>query len=80
MSATKKKEHMQHFLIPQHTKLSDKEKQDLLSKLNITVKELPKVDHVDPAVQHLEVKSGDIIKIARKSPTAGNAIYYRVVV
>ncbi len=79
-AATKKKEHMQHFLIPQHVKLSDKEKQELLSNLKITTKELPKIDHSDPAVQHLDIKAGDVIKISRKSSTSGDAAYYRVVV
>ena len=76
----KKKEHMQHFLIPQHTKLTDKEKQELLSKLNVTTKELPKIYHDDASIQHLDAKQGDVIKIARASPTAGDAIYYRAVI
>ena len=80
MSSTKKKEQIQHFLIPQHVKLSDKEKEELLSRLNATAKELPKIDHSDPAIQHLDVKAGDVIKILRKSPTAGDAVYYRVAV
>jgi DNA-directed RNA polymerase subunit H len=40
---------------------------------------LPKIRKMDPALPE-GAKIGDIIKIARKSATAGQAIYYRVVV
>jgi DNA-directed RNA polymerase subunit H len=66
-----------HSLIPKHTKLSDKEKEALLKKYNITLTELPKILKDDSAIQKLGVKAGDIVKIIRKSPTAGEAIFYR---
>jgi DNA-directed RNA polymerase subunit H len=34
----------------------------------------------DPAIIGLGVKPGDMIKITRKSATAGESIYYRYVV
>jgi len=48
--------------------------------LGVTEKELPKIFSTDPAIRHLNVKKGDVIKITRKSPTAGETIYYRVVI
>jgi len=69
-----------HFLIPEHTILSDKEKQQLLEKLNIEFRDLPKILSKDPALKDLDVKPGDVIKITRKSETAGTTVYYRGVV
>jgi len=68
-----------HILIPKHIKLSAKEKQALFEKYNITSTEFPKISKNDPAIFKLNVKEGDIIKIVRQSPTAGEAIFYRVV-
>ncbi len=70
----------QHVLYSKHEKLSEKEKRELLKKYNITLKQLPKIRINDPAIKHLNVKPGDIIKITRNSPVAGKSIYYRVVI
>lgn len=69
-----------HMLVPEHSKLTKKEIQELLEKYNITVNELPKILSTDPAIEKLNAKLGDIIKITRDSPTAGVSIYYRVVI
>ncbi len=69
-----------HVLVPKHTKLSDKDKEKLFEKYNITIKELPKIMLTDPAIAHLEAKPGDVIKIERNSPTSGKSIYYRGVI
>ncbi len=69
-----------HILVPKHTLLTDKEKEKLLNKYIITIKELPKIMLTDPAIRHLKVKIGDVIKIERISPTAGKAIFYRGVI
>ena len=68
-----------HILTPKHYKLSDKEKQQILEKYNITSKELPKILKTDSAIKELNAKPGDIIKIERKSPTAGKSFFYRVI-
>ncbi|MGE0793211.1 MAG: DNA-directed RNA polymerase subunit H [Candidatus Woesearchaeota archaeon] len=70
-------EQIQHALIPKHEKISNEEKQQIFEKYNITFKELPKIPLNDPAIRHLDAKVGDIIKITRKSPTAGRAIFFR---
>ena len=69
-----------HMLVPEHSKLNKKEIQELLEKYNLALNELPKILLTDPAIEKLNVKSGDIIKITRDSLTAGIAIYYRVVI
>jgi len=67
-------------LVPKHEILSPEEKQKLLDRYNISEKQLPKIKSTDPAVIALNAKKGDVIKITRKSPTAGESYYYRLVV
>ncbi len=66
-----------HILIPKHTKLSEKEKKEVLDMYNVTVKDLPKIGMNDPTISDLSAQQGDVIKIVRKSPTRGEATYYR---
>ncbi|MDO8660975.1 MAG: DNA-directed RNA polymerase subunit RpoH/Rpb5 C-terminal domain-containing protein, partial [Candidatus Woesearchaeota archaeon] len=42
--------------------------------------ELPRILAKDPALEGLDAKEGDLIKITRKSMTAGEALFYRRVV
>ncbi|MGM5481233.1 MAG: DNA-directed RNA polymerase subunit H [Nanobdellota archaeon] len=66
-----------HILIPKHEKISDDEKKRLFDRYNISVKELPKIPKSDPALIGMDVKEGDVIRILRDSPTAGESIFYR---
>ena len=70
----------EHVLVPEYKKLTPEEKEKVLEEYNISVKELPKILKADPSVAHLDVDAGDVIEISRKSPTAGEAKYYRVVI
>jgi DNA-directed RNA polymerase subunit H (RpoH/RPB5) len=63
-----------HILQPKHTKLSERESDELLKKLNISKAQLPKILSTDAGLPE-GCAIGDIIKIDRK--TGG---YYRVVV
>ena len=69
-----------HILTPKHSVLSEKEKAQILEKYHVTSKEMPKILKTDSAIKELGMKPGDIIKITRKSPTAGESLFYRVVV
>ena len=69
-----------HSLIPKHTKLSEKQKEKLLEDYKISLKELPRILKNDSALQALNVKPGEVIRITRSSLTAGEAVFYRVVV
>lgn len=67
-----------HILQPKHSKLNDKEVEALLSKLNISKAQLPKILINDSALpEGCEV--GDVIKIERKIDGKIN-FFYRVVV
>ena len=67
----------EHILVPKHAKLSEKEKKELLDKYKITVKELPKIYKNDPAIREMALEVGDVVKIIRKSATAGESVYFR---
>lgn len=69
-----------HVLVPKHTKLSEKDLKVLLEKYSITVDNLPVILKTDPAIQHLNVEDGDVVKIERKSPTAGKTVFFRRVI
>ena len=71
---------LQHFLVPEHVKLTQKERDELFKTYNVTLKEMPKIFASDPAIRHLGVKENDVIKIVRKSPTAGTTVFYRGVI
>lgn len=67
-----------HILQPKHIKLKDSEVKELLSNLNITTLQLPRIKSDDPALPEGS-QAGDIIKIERKSDDK-KTVYYRVVV
>ncbi|MBS1266949.1 MAG: DNA-directed RNA polymerase subunit H [Candidatus Woesearchaeota archaeon] len=77
---SKKPKPLIHDLVPKHELLSKKDTKKLLEKYNITLLQFPKISKDDPAIAHLDVKILDLIKITRKSPTAGKSTFYRVVV
>ena len=66
-------------LVPMHELLNGDEKADLLERLNVAQKQLPKIREADPAVKAIGAKKGDIIRITRKS-ASGETYYYRTVV
>ena len=70
----------QSHLVPKHELLSEDKKAAVLKKLNISVKQLPRIKKNDPAIKHMKAKKTDVIKVTRNSPTAGQEIYYRVVI
>jgi DNA-directed RNA polymerase subunit H len=80
--ATKKNQILvpDHVYVPKHEIISKKEAEEVLKKYNCKPTELPLIFVNDPAILGLGVKPGDMIKIIRKSPTAGQSYYYRYVV
>lgn len=69
-----------HELVPKHELLNEEEKQQLLQKYGITLRQLPRIFITDPAIKSLNPKVGDVVKIIRKSQTAGESTYYRVII
>jgi DNA-directed RNA polymerase subunit H len=71
---------LEHELVPRHEVVPPQEALELLRKLCIEPWQLPWISADDPVVKAIGAKPGDIIRIIRKSPTAGEFIAYRYVV
>ncbi len=71
---------IEHEFIPKHELMAEEEVARLLEEYPIRKDQLPKIARSDPAIKHLSAKRGDVIRIIRTSPTAGRAVYYRIVV
>jgi len=70
----------EHLLVPRHEILEEKEKEQLLTQLRVHPYQLPQISSSDPAVKAIGAKPGDLLRVIRKSPTAGEHIAYRYVV
>lgn len=68
-----------HILQSKHSKLSEKESEKVLSDLNISKAQLPKILSTDSFLPEGCVV-GDIIKIERKDSDEKINFYFRVVV
>ena len=69
-----------HAYVPKHEIMNKKDAQKVLDEFNCKPTELPLIFVTDPAILGLGVKPGDMIRITRKSGTAGESTYYRYVV
>ena len=76
----KKRNYSHHNIVPKHTKLSEKQKQELLKQYNCTIDQLPRIIKTDTALMDLDVKVDDVVKIDRFSRTEGSSLFYRRVV
>lgn len=71
---------LDHESVPHHEIIEEGEVAELLEKYAIDKEQLPKIRFDDPIVLEIGAKIGDVIKIARKSQTADEAFYYRLVI
>ena len=68
----------QHKLVPNHSIISNEEKEQLLQKYNlISYNQLPIIMKNDPVAKYYGGKRGDVFKIIRPSETAGEYLTYR---
>ena len=69
-----------HVLVPKHEIMAKKDAEEVLKTYHCRTTDLPLIFVNDPAIVGLGVKPGDMIRIIRKSATAGESFYYRYVV
>lgn len=70
----------EHELVPRHEILTPKEREQVLAQYRVQPFQLPLIKTSDPTAKAIGAKPGDILRIARESPTAGTHITYRYVV
>ncbi|UCF45526.1 MAG: DNA-directed RNA polymerase subunit H [Candidatus Bathyarchaeota archaeon] len=70
----------EHELVPRHEILGAKERDLLLTQFKVNPYQMPQIKSDDPVVKAIGAKPGDVLKITRKSQTAGEHIAYRYVV
>ncbi len=70
----------EHELVPTHIIASNDEIKLVLDHYGIQKNQLPRIYRDDPAVKVLGARPGQVIRVERASPTAGQSFYYRLVV
>ncbi len=69
---------LEHQYVPDHTVLSDVEKEAVVKKYNITDStQMPSISRYDPVSLAIGLRPGQVCKIIRPSKTSVNSIYYR---
>ncbi|KAM3133547.1 hypothetical protein pb186bvf_014389 [Paramecium bursaria] len=69
-----------HELVPRHIPINDEEKRALLQKYRMTESQLPRILLSDPVAKFLGLRQGNVVKIIRRSETAGEYVTYRIAV
>lgn len=70
----------EHVLVPRHEIVQPEERQKVLSEYRVQPYQLPRLKASDPGAKAIGARPGDIVKIIRDSPTAGEYVSYRYVV
>jgi len=69
-----------HQLVPKHEILPKREAEELLERLHIKAHQLPYLRADDPTARQIGAKPWDVVKVTRRSPTAGEVVVYRYVI
>jgi len=70
---------LEHTLVPKHTLLTPVEREQFITRYNITDnKQIPTISYFSPVSLVLGIRPGDICKIERFSKTAISSDFYRV--
>jgi DNA-directed RNA polymerases I, II, and III subunit RPABC1 len=68
----------EHYLVPDHRVLSNKEKMALLKQHRLTDAQLPRIKLGDPMARFMGMQIGQVVKIIRRSKISGRYVTYRI--
>jgi len=71
---------LEHELVPKHEILGEREVIELLDKYKLGKEQLPKIKKSDPVIKEIKAEVGDVVRITRRSRTAGKSLSYRLVI
>lgn len=80
MKNTKEFSLIGHNMVPQHILLSENEVTKVLKEYGVDKEKLPKIKITDPIIVEIGAEVGDVVKVIRVSPTAGEAVVFRLVI
>ena len=67
-----------HVLVPRHEVMTDKEVAEMMEVFNVKSKaNLPLILSSDPVARYLALRPGQVVRITRSSPSAGEYVGYR---
>lgn len=69
-----------HEFVSKHELLTSKEKEEFLEDNKVQPYQLPRINANDPAIIAVGGKPGEIVRVIRKSQTAGEYVSYRYIV
>ncbi|AFM98620.1 DNA-directed RNA polymerase subunit Rpb5 [Encephalitozoon hellem ATCC 50504] len=69
-----------HSWVPPHRILSREERENVFKSLKLGPGDLPRILRSDVIARYYGARQGDVVEIVRRSRTAGESIYYRIVV
>jgi len=69
-----------HDFVSKHELLTPEEKEEILEKYKMQPYQLPRINAYDPAIIAVGGKPGDIVRVIRKSQTAGKYVAYRYII
>jgi DNA-directed RNA polymerase subunit H len=71
---------LEHELVPKHEILEGREVAALLDTYKVQKEQLPKIKKSDPVIKEIKAEVGDVVRITRRSRTAGKSLSYRLVI
>jgi DNA-directed RNA polymerase subunit H len=69
-----------HDFVSKHELLTPEEKEKFLEESKVEAYQLPRINSTDPAVIAVGGKPGDVVRVIRKSTTAGIYVAYRYII
>ena len=67
-------------MIPKHELLTREEAAQVLARFNSISSQFPYIQATDAIAKEIGAKPGDMVRVTRRSETAGSSTYYRYVV